>query len=57
MRNPAGWAALTAFSLMFFLFIYAPLMVIVSYSFNSNPIPAAIRFASWNNASIPAPFS
>jgi spermidine/putrescine transport system permease protein len=38
MRNPAGWAALTAFSLMFFLFIYAPLMVIVSYSFNSNPI-------------------
>jgi spermidine/putrescine transport system permease protein len=38
MRNPAGWAALTLFSLAFFLFIYAPLLVIVGYSFNSNPV-------------------
>jgi spermidine/putrescine transport system permease protein len=38
MRNPAGWAALTFFSLLFFVFIYAPLMVIVGYSFNSNPV-------------------
>ena len=38
MRNPIGWAALTAFSLGFFLFIYAPLLVIIGYSFNSNPV-------------------
>lgn len=38
MRNPIGWASLTAFSLGFFLFIYAPLLVIIGYSFNSNPI-------------------
>lgn len=38
MRNPAGWATLTLFSLAFFLFIYAPLMVIIAYSFNSNPL-------------------
>ncbi len=38
MRNPAGWAALTAFSLAFFAFIYAPLFVIIGYSFNSNPV-------------------
>lgn len=38
MRNPLGWAALTGFSLLFFVFIYAPLFVIVGYSFNSNPI-------------------
>ena len=38
MRNPVGWAALTLFSLAFFLFIYAPLLVIIGYSFNSNPI-------------------
>lgn len=38
MRNPVGWAGLTAFSLMFFAFIYAPLFVIIGYSFNSNPI-------------------
>lgn len=38
MRNPAGWAALTVFSLLFFAFIYAPLFVIVGYSFNSNPV-------------------
>ncbi len=38
MRNPAGWAALTVFSLAFFAFIYAPLFVIVGYSFNANPV-------------------
>ncbi len=38
MRNPVGWAALTLFSLVFFLFIYAPLFVIIGYSFNSNPV-------------------
>ena len=38
MRNPVGWAALTAFSLAFFAFIYAPLFVIIGYSFNSNPV-------------------
>ena len=38
MRNPYGWAVLTAFSLGFFLFIYAPLFVIIGYSFNSNPV-------------------
>ncbi|MEO5614252.1 MAG: ABC transporter permease [Cypionkella sp.] len=38
MRNPIGWATLTLFSLVFFLFIYAPLLVIIGYSFNSNPV-------------------
>lgn len=38
MRNPLGWATLTGFSLLFFAFIYAPLFVIIGYSFNSNPV-------------------
>lgn len=38
MKSPLGWAALTAFSLLFFAFIYAPLFVIIGYSFNSNPV-------------------
>lgn len=38
MRNRWGWLALTGFSLVFFAFIYAPLFVIVGYSFNSNPV-------------------
>ena len=38
MRNPWGWMALTGFSLMFFAFIYAPLFVIIGYSFNANPV-------------------
>ncbi len=38
MRNSYGWAGLTAFSLAFFVFIYAPLLVIIGYSFNSNPV-------------------
>ncbi len=38
MRNPIGWTMLTLFSLAFFLFIYAPLFVIIGYSFNSNPV-------------------
>lgn len=38
MRNPLGWASLTGFSLLFFAFIYAPLFVIIGYSFNSNPV-------------------
>lgn len=38
MRSPSGWVALTIFSLLFFAFIYAPLFVIIGYSFNSNPV-------------------
>lgn len=38
MRNSYGWAGLTAFSLAFFVFIYAPLLVIIGYSFNSKPV-------------------
>jgi len=38
MRNPLGMLALTAFALAFFAFIYAPLAVIVGYSFNANPV-------------------
>jgi spermidine/putrescine transport system permease protein len=38
MRSPAGWASLMLFSLAFFTFIYAPLFVIIAYSFNSNPV-------------------
>ena len=38
MHSPVGWATLTLFSLAFFLFIYAPLFVIIGYSFNSNPV-------------------
>lgn len=38
MRSPSGWVALTIFSLQFFAFIYAPLFVIIGYSFNSNPV-------------------
>jgi spermidine/putrescine transport system permease protein len=45
MRNPVGWAALTLFSLVFFLFIYAPLFVIIGYSFNSNPV----NMMMWDN--------
>lgn len=46
MRNPIGWAALTLFSLLFFLFIYAPLLVIIGYSFNSNPV----NMMSWEHS-------
>jgi len=38
MKSPLGWAVLTGFSLLFFAFIYAPLFVIIGYSFNANPI-------------------
>lgn len=33
-----GWRALTAYGLVFFVFIYAPLAVIIAYSFNANPV-------------------
>lgn len=33
-----GWRALTLYGLLFFVFIYAPLAVIVFYSFNANPV-------------------
>lgn len=33
-----GWRALTVYGLLFFVFIYAPLFVIVAYSFNANPV-------------------
>ena len=45
--RPFGWArqkghwgkkALTFYGLLFFLFIYAPLAVIIFYSFNANPV-------------------
>lgn len=37
MQNRLGWVALTAVALLFFFFIYAPLLVIVVTSFNANP--------------------
>jgi len=33
-----AWRALTAYGVAFFFFIYAPLIVIVIYSFNANPV-------------------
>ena len=33
-----AWKALTSYSLLFFVFIYAPLAVIIFYSFNANPV-------------------
>jgi len=33
-----GWRALTLYGIAFFLFIYAPLIVIIVYSFNANPV-------------------
>lgn len=38
MQSPLGRIGLTAFSLAFFAFIYAPLFVIIGYSFNANPV-------------------
>ena len=38
MRNPLGHLTLTLWALAFFAFIYAPLGVIVGYSFNANPV-------------------
>ena len=38
MRNPVGHLTLTLWALAFFAFIYAPLAVIVGYSFNANPV-------------------
>jgi spermidine/putrescine transport system permease protein len=37
-RVTIGWRALTCYSFLFFVFIYAPLAVIVVYSFNANPV-------------------
>ena len=39
-RRPVNWSwrGLTLYSTMFFVFIYAPLLVIVVYSFNANPV-------------------
>ncbi|MBE9556509.1 MAG: ABC transporter permease [Proteobacteria bacterium] len=37
-RTHWTWHGLTFFSTLFFIFIYAPLLVIVVYSFNANPI-------------------
>ena len=33
-----SWRLLTLYGLLFFVFIYAPLAVIVAYSFNANPV-------------------
>lgn len=33
-----SWRALTAYCILFFVFIYAPLFVIIGYSFNANPV-------------------
>lgn len=33
-----GWKVLSAYGWLFFLFIYAPLAVIIIYSFNANPV-------------------
>jgi spermidine/putrescine transport system permease protein len=38
MHSRLGWMSLTIYALLFFAFIYAPLFVIIAYSFNSNPI-------------------
>lgn len=38
MQSRFGWVVLTFLSFLFFLFIYAPLLVIVAYSFNANPV-------------------
>ena len=37
-RASLGWRLLTAYGFLFFVFIYAPLAVIVVYSFNANPV-------------------
>jgi spermidine/putrescine transport system permease protein len=38
MTPRVGQMGLAAFSFLFFLFIYAPLLLIIIYSFNSNPV-------------------
>lgn len=37
-RASLAWRVLTAYGFLFFVFIYAPLAVIVVYSFNANPV-------------------
>jgi len=37
-RGRWGWRALSLYGVLFFVFIYAPLAVIVFYSFNANPV-------------------
>ncbi|TNC67525.1 ABC transporter permease [Rubellimicrobium roseum] len=38
MQSRLGWAVLTIVAVLFFVFIYAPLLVIVVTSFNANPV-------------------
>lgn len=38
MQSRLGWTVLTVIALLFFVFIYAPLMVVVATSFNANPV-------------------
>ena len=38
MTTRSGWLLLTLYALLFFGFIYLPLLVIVGYSFNANPV-------------------
>lgn len=38
MQSRLGWAALTVVALLFFVFIYAPLLVVIATSFNANPV-------------------
>ena len=33
-----GWRLLSGYALLFFIFIYAPLAIIIVYSFNANPV-------------------
>lgn len=43
-----GWRLLTAYSVLFFLFVYIPIGVIVGASFNSNPVD----MMSWSGFSL-----
>lgn len=38
MKSRLGWLGLTLYALLFFGFIYLPLLVIVGYSFNASPV-------------------
>ncbi len=37
-KSHLGWQFLFFYSILFFVFIYAPITVIVGYSFNANPV-------------------
>lgn len=47
-KGRLGWRLLTAYSCLFFLFVYIPIAVIVGASFNSNPVD----MMSWSGFSL-----